>query len=124
MMPRPSKQNVTPIIGVAIALFGTQLVTTVVYAYTVESQPADLQPRVPAFVAFFRQLYAFTAPFYLNIPYETLGASSRDHKVRSAADFVLVASGYANASGLLAAIAGGVGLIVRFHPVAIRELVC
>ncbi|POY74611.1 hypothetical protein BMF94_2372 [Rhodotorula taiwanensis] len=83
--------NVTPIVGVAIALFGTQLVTTVVYAYAVESQPAELQPRVPGFIAFARQLYAFTAPFYLNIPYETLG--------------------YAKASGLLAGLAGGVGVI-------------
>ncbi|GAA5967638.1 hypothetical protein JCM8115_007012 [Rhodotorula mucilaginosa] len=83
--------NVTPVIGVAIALFGTQLVTTVIYAYTVESQPAELQPRVPGFIAFARQLYAFTAPFYLEIPYENWGA--------------------AKASGMLAAVAGGVGLI-------------
>lgn len=72
-------QNVTPVIGVAIALFGTQLVTTVIYAYTVESQPAELQPRVPAFIAFARQLYAFTAPFYLEIPYENWGALTSHH---------------------------------------------
>lgn len=75
----PLGQNVTPVIGVAIALFGTQLVTTVIYAYTVESQPAELQPRVPAFIAFARQLYAFTAPFYLEIPYENWGALTPNH---------------------------------------------
>lgn len=75
----PLGQNVTPVIGVAIALFGTQLVTTVIYAYTVESQPAELQPRVPGFIAFARQLYAFTAPFYLEIPYENWGALTSHH---------------------------------------------
>ncbi|GAA5857965.1 hypothetical protein JCM1840_000986 [Sporobolomyces johnsonii] len=83
--------NVTPIVGVAIAIFGLQLVTTVSYAYVVESMPPDLAPRVPAFVALFRQIYAFTAPFYLNLIFEQLGD--------------------AKASGLLAALVGGFGFI-------------
>ncbi|KPV74750.1 uncharacterized protein RHOBADRAFT_53698 [Rhodotorula graminis WP1] len=78
--------NVTPLIGVAIALFASQLVTTVVYAYVTESQPPSLQSRVPPFVAFVRQLLAFVAPFYLGIMYEDLGSVS--------------------ASGILAALSG------------------
>jgi len=84
--------NVTPVIGVAVAIAGLQLVTTVVYAYSIESQPADRAPRVAPFVAFFRQLYAFTAPFYLPLAFERLG--------------------YASAAGLLAALAGGLGLLL------------
>ncbi|GAA5821619.1 hypothetical protein JCM3770_005701 [Rhodotorula araucariae] len=84
--------NVTPLIGVAIAIFGLQLVTTVVYAYVTESQPAHKQGLVPPFVAFLRQLYAFTAPFYLNIMYEDMGAT--------------------RASGLLAGLSGGVGFLL------------
>ncbi|PRQ71468.1 Major facilitator superfamily domain-containing protein [Rhodotorula toruloides] len=85
--------NVTPIIGVAIAVFGTQIVTTVCYAYAIESVPKAIQYRVSPFIAFVRQLYAFTAPFYLNIPFEEWG--------------------YAKAAGLLCALTGGVGFLVR-----------
>ncbi|GJN90621.1 hypothetical protein Rhopal_003633-T1 [Rhodotorula paludigena] len=86
--------NVTPIIGVGIAIFGLQLVTTVVYAYVVESQPASLQGRVPPFVAAVRQLWAFLAPFYLEDTYADLGN--------------------VKASGLLAALAGGLGFLLVF----------
>ncbi|KAM0749529.1 MFS general substrate transporter [Meredithblackwellia eburnea MCA 4105] len=54
--------SVTPVVGCAIAAFGLQLVTTVVYTYTVESQPVDLMPRVPLFVALTRQVYAYAFP--------------------------------------------------------------
>ncbi|KAK4704618.1 hypothetical protein P7C70_g1592, partial [Phenoliferia sp. Uapishka_3] len=83
--------SVTPLIGVGIALFGVQLITTVVYTYVVESQPPRLAPRVPLFVAFVRQICAFTGPFYFNIMFETLGA--------------------AKAAGILAALAGGIGVV-------------
>jgi len=108
-------QNVTPLIGVAIALFASQLVTTVVYAYVTESQAPSLQSRVPPFVAFVRQLLAvrllflslspaprssltsgtlqFVAPFYLGIMYEDLGSVS--------------------ASGILAGLSGPLAFLVR-----------
>ncbi|BGP24751.1 hypothetical protein JCM10295v2_003670 [Rhodotorula toruloides] len=62
--------NVTPLIGVAIALFGLQIVTTVVYSYAIEATTRKHQHLVSPFVGFMRQIYAFTAPFYLTMPFE------------------------------------------------------
>ncbi|KAJ7661697.1 major facilitator superfamily domain-containing protein [Mycena rosella] len=59
------KWNVTPDIGSAIAIFGQQLVTTVCVTYAIESYLED--------TATFRQLYAFTAPFYFPIAFDSLG---------------------------------------------------
>ncbi|GAA6005856.1 hypothetical protein JCM10207_007251 [Rhodosporidiobolus poonsookiae] len=83
--------NVTPIVGVAIAVFGLQLVTTTTYAYANESQPPHLVGRVAPFISLVRQIYAFTAPFYLSIPFEEWGD--------------------AKAGGMYAALAGGIGLL-------------
>jgi hypothetical protein len=69
----PGHWNIRPLIGVAIALFGTQLLTTVSYSYSIESLPPRLAPRAPAFIATVRQVYAFIAPFYLNLIFENLG---------------------------------------------------
>ncbi|GAA5867166.1 hypothetical protein JCM8547_006261 [Rhodosporidiobolus lusitaniae] len=87
----PGHWNVTPVVGVAIAIFGLQLVTTTAYSYALESQPAHLVGRVAPFISFVRQIYAFTAPFYLSIPFEEWGD--------------------AKAGGMYAALAGGVGFI-------------
>ncbi|GAA5962910.1 hypothetical protein JCM3765_005916 [Sporobolomyces pararoseus] len=87
----PGHWNIRPLIGVAIALFGTQLLTTVSYSYSIESLPPRLAPRAPAFIATVRQVYAFIAPFYLNLIFENLG----DGK----------------AAGLLGALTTGVGFI-------------
>ncbi|GAA6063040.1 hypothetical protein JCM10212_001019 [Sporobolomyces blumeae] len=87
----PGHWNIRPLVGVAIALFGTQLLTTVCYSYSIESMPPALAPRVPAFIATVRQVYAFTAPFYLNLVFENLGD--------------------AKAAGLLGALTIGVGFI-------------
>ncbi|GAA6040073.1 hypothetical protein JCM8097_004768 [Rhodosporidiobolus ruineniae] len=83
--------NVTPIVGVAIAVFSLQLVTTTTYAFAVESQPPHLAGRVPPFISFLRQLQAFVAPFYLSLPFEEWGN--------------------AKAAGLYAGLAGGIGII-------------
>ncbi|GAA5824385.1 hypothetical protein JCM11251_000400 [Rhodosporidiobolus azoricus] len=87
----PGVWNVTPIVGVAFAIAGLQLVTTTVYSYALESQPPHLVGRVAPFISLFRQVYAFTAPFYLSMPFEEWGA--------------------AKAGGLYAGLSGGVGII-------------
>lgn len=71
----PGHWNVRPLVGVAIALFGTQLLTTVSYGYAIESlgPHPSIATRAPAFIATVRQVYAFVAPFYLNLAFETLG---------------------------------------------------
>ncbi|KAI5476700.1 hypothetical protein MNV49_007358 [Pseudohyphozyma bogoriensis] len=86
--------SVTPSVGSAIALFGLQIVTTVCFAYAIESQAGPDQALVPIFVAFCRQTFAFAAPFYLSDIFTNLGASK--------------------AGGLLAAIVGGVGFGLIF----------
>ncbi|KIK69536.1 hypothetical protein GYMLUDRAFT_236049 [Collybiopsis luxurians FD-317 M1] len=64
--------NVTPDVGSAIALFGLQLVTTVCTTYAIESQPAHTA-QAAVLVAFIRQLYAFTGPFYFTDQFESMG---------------------------------------------------
>ncbi|GAA5942158.1 uncharacterized protein JCM15063_002022 [Sporobolomyces koalae] len=88
---QPGHWNIRPLIGVAIALFGNQLLTTVTYSYAIESLPPTLAPKAPAFIATCRQVFAFTAPFYLNLIFEELGD--------------------AKAAGLLAALTMGFGFI-------------
>jgi len=68
--------NVTPLIGGGIAVFGLQLITTVCLTYAVESQAAlgaGAARNAAIFTAFWRQLYAFTAPFYYVQSFESLG---------------------------------------------------
>ncbi|KAK4702034.1 hypothetical protein P7C70_g4191, partial [Phenoliferia sp. Uapishka_3] len=89
-----SSESKQPIVGVAIALFGVQIITTVVYTYVVESQPPALVHNAPLLVVVFRQTFSFTGGFYFNIMFAKLGSSA--------------------ASGLLAALACGVGLICTF----------
>ncbi|KAJ7118802.1 MFS multidrug transporter [Mycena epipterygia] len=66
------KWNVTPDIGSAIAIFGQQLVTTVCVTYAIESYLEETAD-VSAFIAFLRQLYAFTAPFYFPLAFDSFG---------------------------------------------------
>jgi hypothetical protein len=59
-----------------IAVFGLQLITTVCLTYAVESQAAlgaGAARNAAIFTAFWRQLYAFTAPFYYVQSFESLG---------------------------------------------------
>lgn len=60
-------------------MFGLQLITTVCLTYAVESQASHgpIRARQAAiFVAFWRQIYAFTAPFYFVQAFEGLGFSA------------------------------------------------
>jgi hypothetical protein len=55
--------NITPIVGVAIAAFGNQVVTTVLITYAVDCNPQD-SASVGVFVNFVRQIWAFIGPFW------------------------------------------------------------
>jgi len=64
--------NITPDVGSGIALFGLQLVTTVCTTYAIESQPTHTE-QAAVLVAFIRQMYAFTGPFYFTIQFDAMG---------------------------------------------------
>lgn len=73
---REGRWSVTPLIGGGIAFFGLQLVSTVCVTYAVESQaffsPVDGR-KAAVFTAFWRQLFAFCAPFYFSDAFTSLG---------------------------------------------------
>lgn len=55
--------NVTPIVGIAIAGFGNQLITTVLVTYAVDSHP-EHAGSVGVFVTLIRQTWGFIGPFW------------------------------------------------------------
>ena len=55
--------NVTPIVGVAIAAFGNQIVTTVLITYAVDTNH-DQAASVGVFITFVRQMWGFIGPFW------------------------------------------------------------
>jgi hypothetical protein len=55
--------NVTPIIGVAIAAFGNQVVTTVLVTYAVDTNH-EQAASVGVFITFVRQIWGFIGPFW------------------------------------------------------------
>lgn len=55
--------NVTPIVGVAIAAFGNQVVTTVLITYAVDCNQGEAAS-VGVFITFVRQIWGFIGPFW------------------------------------------------------------
>ena len=55
--------NVTPMIGAAIAAFGTQIVTTVMVTYAVDTNVAEAAS-VGVFITLVRQIWGFIGPFW------------------------------------------------------------
>lgn len=55
--------NITPIIGVAIAAFGNQVVTTVLITYAVDCHHGEAAS-VGVFITFVRQIWGFIGPFW------------------------------------------------------------
>jgi hypothetical protein len=55
--------NITPNVGMAIAAFGNQVVTTVLITYAVDCNPQD-SASVGVFINFVRQTWAFIGPFW------------------------------------------------------------
>ena len=55
--------SVTPVVGVAIAAGGNQIVTTVLITYSVDCHPSDAAS-VGVFITFVRQIWSFIGPFW------------------------------------------------------------
>jgi hypothetical protein len=57
------KWNITPVVGVAIAAFGNQVVTTVLITYAVDCNHTE-SAAVGVFITFVRQAWGFIGPFW------------------------------------------------------------
>jgi len=66
--------NITPIIGIAIASVGNQIVTTVLVTYAVDSHP-EHSSSIGTFVNLVRSTWAFIGPFYFPEMIATLKVS-------------------------------------------------
>lgn len=60
--------NVTPVVGIAIAACGNQVITTVLVTYAIDSHP-EQAASIGVFVNFVRQVWGFIGPFwYVSFP--------------------------------------------------------
>ncbi|KAL1981948.1 hypothetical protein VTN96DRAFT_2012 [Rasamsonia emersonii] len=64
--------NVTPLVGVAIAAAGNQIVTTVMITYAVDCYRQEAAS-VGVFITFFRQIWGFIGPFWFPQMFENVG---------------------------------------------------
>jgi hypothetical protein len=55
--------NITPVIGIAIAGVGNQLVTTVLITYAVDCHQEE-SASIGVFITFVRQIWGFIGPFW------------------------------------------------------------
>jgi hypothetical protein len=55
--------SITPIVGVAIAAFGNQIVTTIMVTYTIDANYSEAAS-VGVFITFVRQMWGFIGPFW------------------------------------------------------------
>ncbi|KKK18579.1 hypothetical protein ARAM_005730 [Aspergillus rambellii] len=69
------KWNVAPIIGIAIAAAGNQLVTTVLITYAVDCHPEDASS-VGVCITFVRQIWGFLGPFWFPDMFESVGIAA------------------------------------------------
>jgi len=67
------KWNVTPIIGIAIAAAGNQVVTTVIVTYMVDSCHNNMSSSVGVFVNVIRSTWGFIGPFWFPDMVESIG---------------------------------------------------
>jgi len=67
--------NVTPIIGVAIAGAGNQIVTTVLVTYAIDCHP-EQSGSIGVFVNFVRQIWGFLGPFWLPDMFTNVGVAN------------------------------------------------
>ncbi|CEL01070.1 Putative Synaptic vesicle transporter SVOP [Aspergillus calidoustus] len=67
--------EVRPIIGIGIAAFGNQLVTTVLVTYAVDSYPLD-SGSVGVCVTFVRQVWGFIGPFWFPAMFSNVGVAA------------------------------------------------
>lgn len=69
------KWNVTPIVGIAIAAAGNQVVTTVLVTYMVDSCHNDMSSSVGVFVNVIRSTWGFIGPFWFPDMVESIGVA-------------------------------------------------
>ena len=58
--------NITPVIGIAIAGVGNQIVTTVLITYTVDCYQEE-SASIGVFITFVRQIWGFIGPFWYDL---------------------------------------------------------
>ena len=57
------KWNITPVVGIAFAGAGNQVITTVLITYAVDSHPQE-SASIGVFITFVRQIWGFIGPFW------------------------------------------------------------
>ncbi|KAL1984502.1 hypothetical protein VTN96DRAFT_9101 [Rasamsonia emersonii] len=67
--------NITPIVGVAIAAFGNQVVTTVLITYAVDCNHEE-SASVGVFITFVRQIWGFIGPFWFPDMFTNVGVAN------------------------------------------------
>ncbi|KAF7872875.1 uncharacterized protein EAF02_008946 [Botrytis sinoallii] len=66
--------NITPVIGIAIAGVGNQIVTTILITYAVDSHLEE-SASIGVFITFVRQIWGFIGPFWFPSMFTNLGLS-------------------------------------------------
>lgn len=66
------KWNISPVIGIAIAGAGNQIVTTVLITYAVDCHPEE-SASVGVFITFVRQVWGFIGPFWFPAMFTNVG---------------------------------------------------
>ncbi|KAH8674202.1 putative MFS multidrug transporter [Xylariales sp. PMI_506] len=67
--------NITPIVGVAIAAFGNQLITTVLTTYAIDRNHSEAAS-VGVFISFVRQTWGFIGPFWFTSMFDNVGIAN------------------------------------------------
>ncbi|KFY40505.1 hypothetical protein V494_03455 [Pseudogymnoascus sp. VKM F-4513 (FW-928)] len=67
--------NITPIIGIAFAGGGNQIITTVLITYAVDSHPQE-SASIGVFITFVRQVWGFIGPFWFPAMFENVGVAA------------------------------------------------
>lgn len=68
--------NITPLIGVAIAACGNQIVSTILVTYTVNSLAGPEAGSVGVFITFVRQIWGFIGPFWFPSMFDNVGVAN------------------------------------------------
>ncbi|KAF2448098.1 MFS general substrate transporter [Karstenula rhodostoma CBS 690.94] len=71
----PLEWNVTPVVGVAIAAAGNQIVTTVLITYAVDCYHEEAGS-IGVFISFVRQIWGFIGPFWFPRMFEDVGIAN------------------------------------------------
>ncbi|CAI7678217.1 unnamed protein product [Penicillium pancosmium] len=67
--------TVTPIVGTGIAAAGSQLVTTVMVTYAIDTHPQEAAS-VGVFITFVRQIWGFLGPFWFTAMFDSVGVAA------------------------------------------------